>query len=75
MDLLKFAIKFIDFNELMIEGLCMSAFSSKKEAEDFAENFKKLCNYANFPLKDYNFDFSAVKQDNYYCFAGYTNED
>lgn len=75
MDLLDFSIKFIDFNVLMIEGLCMNAFSSKKEAEDFAENFKKLCNYANFPLKDYNFDFTVVKQDDYFVFTGYANED
>lgn len=67
MDLLNFAIKFIDFNSIIIEGLLMQTFSSKKEAEDFAENFKKLCNYADFPLDD--FDFTVVTNGKYYCFA------
>lgn len=74
MDLLKFAIKFIDFEAVILYGLLMETFSSKKEAEDFAENFKKLCNYAGFPLKDYDFDFTIVTNGEYYCFAN-GNED
>jgi len=69
MDLLNFAIKFIDFDSVILEGLLMQTFSSKKEAEDFAENFKKLCNYANFPLDDFDFDFTVVTNGKYYCFA------
>lgn len=69
MDLLNFAIKFIDFEAIILEGLPMETFSSKKEAEDFAENFKKLCNYANFPLDDFDFDFTVVTNGKYYCFA------
>jgi hypothetical protein len=74
MDLLNFAIEFIDFDFILIEGLPMQTFSSKKEAEDFAENFKKLCNYADFPLEDYDFDFTIVTNGEYYCFAN-GNED
>ena len=69
MNLLDFAIELIDFETIILECLPEQEFSSKKEAEDFAENFKKLCNYANFPLEEYDFDFTVVTNGDYYCFA------